>query len=422
MRRSVADLDRSTVAITAPQMPSPDTVHPASADIISPMQKVDSPFPALSEASRAVLVDLLVHGPQSRADLARRSGLSPASLTRMIRTFVETGTVSESDATITQRMGRPSQPMDVNVDLAHLIGIKLSADQFDAVSTDLRAKALTQSVVSIPDSRPDAVVAAMADHILAARAADPLVAAVGVSLAGPVSPRSDDVHTSPFLGWSEVPLVSQLAEATGLPVVVENDVRALTAAEHWFGAAAGCTDFVLVTIGAGVGCGVVVNDRLVDGVNGGSGQVGHLPISDGGPMCERGHRGCARAYLASTSITRQVSATLGRPVDYAQVLDLAAAGEPVSGRVVAEACRALGTLIGMIASVTAPAKVILSGEGVPLAANNLAQVRERAREVQHWTLPDVPIEVAPFTFTEWARGAAVIALRQQLQSAVRIEG
>ena len=75
----------------------------------------------------------------------------------------------------------------------------------------------------------------------------------------------------------------------------------------------------------------------------------------------------------------------------------------------------------MITSVTAPAKVILSGEGVQLAASNIDRVQERAREVQHWTLPDVPIEVAPFTFTEWARGAAVIALRHQIDSAVRIE-
>ena len=385
------------------------------------MQKVGSPFPALSETSRAVLVDLLVHGPQSRADLARRSGLSPASLTRMIRTFADSGAVSESDATTTQRMGRPSQPMDVNVDLAHLVGIKLSADQFDLVSTDLRAKPLTESFVSIHDPQPEAVVRAVAEQVTKLAENDPLIAAVGVSLAGPVSPRSNDVHTSPFLGWSEVPLVTLLQEATELPVVLENDVQALTAAEHWFGAAAGCTDFALVTIGAGVGCGFVVNDRLVEGANGGSGQIGHLPISDGGPLCERGHRGCARSYLASSSITRQVSATLGRPVDYAQVLDMAQAGEPVSSRVVHEGCWALGTLIGMITSVTAPAKVILSGEGVQLAASNIDRVQERAREVQHWTLPDVPIEVAPFTFTEWARGAAVIALRHQIDSAVRIE-
>ncbi len=79
----------------------------------------------------------------------------------------------------------------------------------------------------------------------------------------------------------------------------------------------------------------------------------------------------------------------------------------------------MGTLIGTIATVTAPAKVIVSGEGVALAAMALETTRERARDVQHWTLPDVPIEIAPFTFTEWARGAAVIALRNQLDVAVR---
>ena len=93
------------------------------------MQKLGTPFPALSEASRSVLVDLLVHGPASRADLARRAGLSPASLTRITRSFVDAGLVTESDAASPQRTGRPSQPMDVNVDLAHLVGIKLSADR-----------------------------------------------------------------------------------------------------------------------------------------------------------------------------------------------------------------------------------------------------------------------------------------------------
>ena len=140
-----------------------------------------------------------------------------------------------------------------------------------------------------------------------------------------------------------------------------------------------------------------------------------------GPLCERGHRGCARSFLASSSITRQVSATLGRPVDYAEVLELAASGEPVAGRVVSEACYALGTLVGTVVSVTAPGKVILSGEGVPLAESNLAAVRDRARHIQHWTLPEVPIKVAPFTFTEWAREEAVMTLHHQLDAAERIE-
>ena len=217
-------------------------------------------------------------------------------------------------------------------------------------------------------------------------------------------------------------MVTMDGNRPGVPTVVENDVRALTAAEHWFGAAAGCSDFALVTIGSGVACGIVMDDRLMDGSNGGSGQVGHLPITEWGPMCERGHRGCVRSYLSSTAIVGQVSAQLGREVDYAQVLTLAAEGDPIARRVVDEAGRALGKVIGTIAAITAPSKVLVSGEGVGLAPLVMDVVRESAAVVQHWTLPDVAIEIAPFNFTEWAKGAAVIALRHLLDTAVRLEG
>ncbi len=383
------------------------------------MNKAGSPFPALSEASRSVLINLLVHGPASRADLARRAGLSPATLTRITRTFVDAGLVSQTEAISPQRSGRPSQPMVVNVNAGHLIGIKLSAGQLDLVTTDLRAKVLSERTITLDSADPRSVVTTISDVVDDIHRSDPSICAVGVSLAGPVSPRSEIVHTSPFLQWSDIPLVALIRERTGLPVVVENDVRALTAAEHWFGAAAGCTDFVLVTIGVGVGCGIVVDDRLVDGGNGGSGQVGHLPVTEWGPLCERGHRGCVRAYLSSTTISAQVSAALGRIVDYAEVLALAADHQPVAHRVVEEAGRALGTLIGTVATVTAPSKVLVSGEGVALASLVTHTIADRARTVQHWTLPEVPIEIVPFTFTEWARGAAVIALRQQLSAALR---
>jgi predicted NBD/HSP70 family sugar kinase len=383
------------------------------------MQKLGTPFPALTEASRSVLIDLLVHGPASRADLARRAGLSPASLTRITRSLVDVDLVTESDAASPQRTGRPSQPLDVNVDLAHLVGIKLSATQLNLVTTDLRARILSERTVPMSATDPETVTATIAEVVSQQISTDPSICAVGVSLAGPVSPRSEVVRVSPFLDWSDVPLVRMIRESTGLPAVVENDVRALTAAEHWFGAAAGCRDFVLVTIGVGVGCGIVVDDRLVDGASGGSGQIGHLPVTEWGPLCERGHRGCVRSYLSSTSIVGQVSTALGRDVGYDEVLTLAARGNPVARRVVDEAGRALGTLIGTIAAITAPTKVLVSGEGVALASVAQDTIAEYARAVQHWTLPDVPIEIAPFTFTEWAKGAAVIALRNQLDSALR---
>jgi predicted NBD/HSP70 family sugar kinase len=392
-----------------------------TADSIRSMQQLGTPFPAMTESSRNVLVDLLVHGPASRADLARRSGLSPASLTRITRSLVDAGLLTESDTTSPQRTGRPAQPMDINVDVAHLIGIKLSATQLNLVTTDLRARILSDRTVPLPATDPATVTDIITQVVKEETRADPSICAIGVSLAGPVSPRSEIVKISPFLDWTAVPLVSMIDDSTGLPTVVENDVRALTAAEHWFGAAAGCSDFVLVTIGTGVACGIVVDDRLIDGAAGGSGQIGHLPVTEWGPLCERGHRGCVRSYLSSTAIVGQVSTALGRDVTYADVLSLAAGGNPVARRVIDEAGRALGTLIGTIAAITAPDKILISGEGVDLAPLAMDTLREYARSVQHWTLPDVPIEIAPFTFTEWAKGAAVIALRSQLDAAVRLE-
>jgi len=390
-------------------------------DIVSSMQKLAVPFPALSETARSVVIDLLVHGPLSRADLARRAGMSPATLTRVARSLVDAGLIIESDTASTQRTGRPAQPMDVNADLAHLVGIKLSATQLNLVTTDMRARILTDRTIQLGGTDPLSVTDVIARAVAEEVEADPAIRVVGVSLAGPVSPRSEVVRVSPFLDWSEVPLVELINNRTGLPTVVENDVRALTAAEHWFGAATGCSDFALVTIGSGVACGLVMGDRLIDGFGGGSGQVGHLPVTEWGPLCERGHRGCVRSYLSSGAIVGQVSSAIGREVSYQEVLELAAADQPVARRVVDEAGHALGAVIGTIAAITAPSKVLVSGEGVGLAPLVMGIVRESASAVQHWTLPDVPIEIAPFSFTEWAKGAAVIALRHQLDLATRTE-
>ncbi len=312
--------------------------------------------------------------------------------------------------------------MEINVDHGHLIGINLTASEIHLVRTDLRATVLATQYLPIAATDPASVAGQIVSAVSAERRLDPSIMAIGISLAGPVAPGAEVVRMSPFLGWSEVPLTQMVREGTGLPTVVENDVRALTAAEHWFGAAAGIHDFALVTIGSGVGCGIVVNNQLLDSASGGVGQVGHLPITENGPLCERGHRGCVRSYLSSRSIVGQVVGITGRAdLDYDGVLALAAAGDRVAMRVVLDAGNALGVLIGTIAALTGPAKVLISGEGANLLPLVIDVVRQRAAEVQHWTIPEVPIEVVPFTFTEWARGAAVIALRRHIEDTVTID-
>ena len=133
--------------------------------------------------------------------------------------------------------------------------------------------------------------------------------------------------------------------------------------------------------------------------------------------------GVDRPAGARPGITRRPGSpgrpVTGQPDQDHPLSDWPRPGNPVARRVVEDAGRALGTLIGAITAITAPIKVLVSGEGVALASAVLDTAGEYARSVQHWTLPDVPIEITPFTFTEWAKGAAVIALRNQLDSALR---
>jgi predicted NBD/HSP70 family sugar kinase len=387
---------------------------------VDPMLTARPDFPALSQGSRAALVRLLVHGAASRSDLARHLLLSATSLTRIVRSLEEGDLVFESEVAVPQRTGRPSQAMDVNVDRAHLVGVKLLGGEMDVVRTDMRAQLLSQRVIPFGGSGFDDVLRLIVEAVAREKELDPLVASLGISLAGPVAPTGEIVRQSPFLGWENVPLASIVREKVGLPTAVENDVRALTAAEHWFGAAAGSTDFALVTIGQGVGCGLVVDDKLVDGTGGAAGQVGHLPVTSNGPLCERGHRGCVRSYLSSTMMVSQASMALGNPdLTYAQLVELAGESNRIALRVLSDAAFALGTVIGTMAAMTAPSKVIISGEGVTMLPLVMDTVIERAREVEHWAVPEVPIEVAPFTFIEWARGAAVIGLQHLLNIAVR---
>jgi predicted NBD/HSP70 family sugar kinase len=208
-----------------------------------------------------------------------------------------------------------------------------------------------------------------------------------------------------------VPLASMLEQATGLPTVLENDVLALTRAQHWFGAARGSTHFAVVTVGAGVGCGLVAHDAIVESPDAGLGLVGHFPLDPLGPLCVAGHRGCASALLTISSIQTRVSIGLQRPVSYAECLDLASVGNDVAFRVVAEAGRALGRLIAAVANLTMARKIILTGEGVRLAVVARAAVAEGIRLDRDPRADPLDLDIQSTGFDEWARGAAATAIQ-----------
>ncbi|MEJ3654832.1 ROK family transcriptional regulator [Actinomycetes bacterium KLBMP 9759] len=376
----------------------------------------DDRWSALDGSERLVAVEVLRHGPLPRAELAKRLGLSPPSLTRLTRPLIDSQMLVEGVTEAHRRTGRPSLPLDVRPDARRFIGVKLTGDELFAVVTDLRATVLREVERPLPGRAPAQVIGAVAEVVTTLRETHPDVTALGITLGGFVTGHRH-VAGAYFLGWTDVPLADEVAAASGLPTVAENDVRALTAAEHWFGAGRGCRSFAMVTIGAGIGTGFVVHDRVIEGHHGASGAITHRSIG-GSAVCEQGHRGCASALLSSYHLTADMSRAIGSPVTYPELLELAGSGHPAARRIVGDAGHALGLLVTDIVNFLDPEVVFLSGEGVGLVEHARPQLEATIAEYRVHDSPPVRVEVLDRPFSQWARGAAAVAIQSYVTGRV----
>ncbi|MCX4878396.1 MULTISPECIES: ROK family transcriptional regulator [unclassified Streptomyces] len=377
------------------------------------MTTVAASWLPLSPGERSVAIEVLVHGPLSRTELARRLDLSAGSLTRLTKPLIESGLLietAEAGSPAEVRQGRPSQPLAVVAESRSFIGFKITEDKVYGVVTTLRSDIVARHDRPLATHDPAEVADLLAEMTGELARTHPRLAGIGIGVGGRVEDRAV-VGESPFLDWRDVPLAGLVGERTGLPVVVENDVAALAEAETWFGAGRGLDRFVVLTIGAGIGYGLVLGGRRVSCAEEDRGFGRHWIINPNGPLTPDGERGSAVSLLTSSSIRYQVRAATGRDRTYEEILGLAAAGEPMSARVIDEAARALGTLVAQIANFAMPQKILLAGEGVGLMDVAGDTVREAITVQRHPMAAPVPLETKVSDFHDWARGAAVLAIQ-----------
>jgi len=367
----------------------------------------------LSPGERAVAIAVLTHGPLSRSDLARRLDLSAGSLTRLTKPLIESGLLVEAadgGALPEARQGRPSRPLDIVADSRTFAGFKITEDMVHGVVTTIRSDIVARHDLPLSSHDPRHVVDVLGAATKRFAREFPALAGIGIGLGGRSSDRSV-VDESAFLGWHDVPLARLLEERTGLPVVVENDLNALVEAESWFGAGRGLDRFAVLTIGAGLGYGLVSGGRRVVSPEDGRGVGRFWIVNPNGPLTPDGRRGSAISLLTIPSIRYQVRAATGRDVSYEEILALAAGGEPMAARVVDEAATALGTLVAQIANFAMPEKILLAGEGVGLVDVAGPAVEKAVLANRHPQAAPVDLETKVSDFHDWARGGAVLAIQ-----------
>ncbi len=207
------------------------------------------------------------------------------------------------------------------------------------------------------------------------------VQGIGIGVPGPVL-NASVVTRCVNLGWGEIDVAGTLSKITGLPVKVGNDANVAALGEMWQGGAKGSSNVVMVTLGTGVGGGIIVDGRIVAGANGAGGEIGHMNVcEDEEEACNCGQHGCLEQYASATGVVRMAKRKLAKiseetslhkydDLTAKDVFDEAKAGDKVALEIVNEVCEILGKTLGKIACVVNP-EVFVIGGGVSKAGQIL---------------------------------------------------
>src|SRR5258706_11141706 len=243
-------------------------------------------------------------GPISRADIARRLGLSPATVTAVTRSLIGAGVIHKVDDG-EPRGGRPSELLAVAGRAAVALGVKVASGRLTGVRADLDGT--VRDTFSAPFAERSTNPFEALANLLAPHLATPdgeRLLGVGLGVPGFVDARTGQVE-APLLGWRHMPLAGYLSQLLDVPVLVDNDVNTLAAYEHLYGLGRSYEDFLTLTLGLGVGAAIVCGGDLRRGGHGAAGGLGHFPVDPDGPPGHCGKRGCLETYICDAALIDQ---------------------------------------------------------------------------------------------------------------------
>ena len=367
-----------------------------------------------------ILALLMRAGSHSRLELVGKAGVDLSTVARALPALADAGWLVETAEPVPGRgRGRPSKRVSVRPTHHLAVGVKIGPDRLFGAVTDLAGSTVLATTRDTGSHDPAHVLAQVADlaRDMAQTALtdmdDPGARVVGLGVGGHVE-RARIVAASHILGWRQVDVSTPISEATGLPTVTANDVNALAAGEHWLGYGRSVDDLAVITIGRGLGCGLVLGGRLHVGASGSAGELGHLPLIPDGHRCGCGNRGCLEAVVSDRSVVTAVREATGDPAitELHHVVELARRGDATARDCLASTGELLGRGIASLVNLVNPGLVIVAGEMV--TAMDFMEAPLRRATAAHayssgWSNCRMIIDRSGDEL--WARGAAWLAVR-----------
>ncbi|MBC7083164.1 MAG: ROK family transcriptional regulator [Firmicutes bacterium] len=269
----------------------------------------------VKELNKAVILNIIWrHAPISRAEIARISGLTRGTVSSLVDELIHDSFVKEI-GTGTSAMGRKPIMLQLNAGAGVIVGVDLGVNYVLIILADLRAQVLARKRLSItPEMGEKRILEKMLDGIADILDSAPVtprgLLGIGAGVPGLVEMEHGVLKFAPNLRWKNVPLKELLQERFDAPVYVDNEANVGALGEKWFGAGQGIRHMVYLSVGVGLGAGIVVNGELYRGATGYAGELGHFTILPDGPLCGCGNRGCWETLASELATLRRAREVL----------------------------------------------------------------------------------------------------------------
>lgn len=361
----------------------------------------------------AVTSLLYNEGAKARTEIAKHTNLTRPTISNITAKLISAGLIEEVGVGESTG-GRKPTLLDINEGFGYVMAVKIESRRIITGLYDLRTNKIAGNRTAYPKHPdPDKVLGYIEEDFVTYSELNEIVG-LGIGVSGLIS-NSGEIIYSPILEWKDLPIKEDLESELSLTVTVDNDVNSLTLAESWLGAGKDFQDIICVTVGEGVGAGLMINGGLYRGSLGGAGEIGHITLDPDGPLCRCGENGCLEALASDYYLEQEMERRSLTPSTTENLARMAGNGEEEAIDVFQKMGYHLGIGVKNLVNTLNPEAVVLGGERISEADYFMPKMEE---EVLNHSFPqearELKIVKAELGKEGWLIGAAILAIRNFL--------
>lgn len=376
-------------------------------------------FDLMKKMNQQVILKLIYNKKAiSRAEIAEITGLSPATVSNISKEMLEMELIKESSWG-ESRGGRKPVLLGVNPDGAYFIGLEWGIAEVRGVLMDLKKNIIAYGEEEIKSYQVDSFIelsSKIVNRFYNCSIDVEKIYGMGVGVHGLVDPEKGYSLFAPHFKWREIPIKERLESEFDLPVLIDNDVRVMAAAEKWNGR----DNFLFINTGSGIGAAIVLNGKVHYGRDYSAGEFGHMIVERDGPLCSCGNNGCLEALISLNSIVQSYNADYTGEdshqylhEEWLNILDDARTGSEEALNIIESIAEYLGLGLANVINLLNPEEIILGGDLIE-GADLILPLLEKLVAEKSLNIPGRKLIIEVTTYGKWvgAIGGATMVLEQ----------